>query len=146
MSVPTKFSSWLRGDRVVPFTVEIVFSYIDGMECFLRDRDAFLVSSLVNYGVDGKTGFRGGGAEIVDSFVVTTQRLRLIPLTQVAPDVVSTTDPAFLRLVEDRFGWREGDHLRNFNRSFLTMRVARRSCSSGAGLTALSARVAASAA
>ena len=65
----------MGGDRVVPFAVEIMFSYIDGAECFLRDLDAFLVSSLVNYGVDGKTGFRGGGADIIDSFVVTTQRL-----------------------------------------------------------------------
>jgi hypothetical protein len=72
--------------------------------------------------------------------------VRLIPLTQVALDVVSTTDPAFLRLVEDRFGCREDGHLRKFNRNFLTMRVARCSCSSGAGLSALSARVAASAA
>jgi hypothetical protein len=53
--------------------------------------------------------------------------------------------PPFFGSAEDRFGWREGAHLRNFNRDFLTMRVARHSYSSGVGLTALCALGAASA-
>ena len=52
---------------------------------------------------------------------------RLIPLTQVALDVVSMIGLPFFGSAEDQFGWREGAHLRNFNRNFLTMRVARHS-------------------
>jgi hypothetical protein len=34
LSVPTKLSGWLRGDRVVPFAMEVVFGDIDGAEFF----------------------------------------------------------------------------------------------------------------
>jgi len=67
------------------------------------------------------------------------------PVDSGAPRCSVRDRPSVLRSVGDRFGWRRGAHSRNFNRIFPTMRVARRSCSSGAGPMALSARIAASA-
>ena len=44
-------------------------------ERFLGDFDTFLVNGLVDLGIDCKTGFRGGGANILSGGVESPERL-----------------------------------------------------------------------